>query len=1778
MRRPYRTAWAALALLWLFQPGRQSLFADDWPMWRHDASRGGASEETLPETLHLEWILQLPAPRPAWPPSQEKLQYDTHYEPVLAGKTLFVPSMVRDKVTAHDTNTGEERWRFYADAPVRFAPVHWKEKLYFAADDGYLYCLDATRGSLIWKFRGGPSDRKVIGNNRVVSTWPARGAPVIFDGKIYFGASIWPFMGIFIHALNAESGEVIWTNSGSGSSYIVQQHNSSAFAGVAPQGYLAATEKWLVVSGGRTMPAIFDRRTGEFLHFDVSSRAMGNKGGGGYSVMVGKDIYVNRGTMYRFDTGRFVTNVGAAILTDHALIGLRTRLGQQSLRGYRPSWREVEFKDRKGKTQKRTVAPASWSATLEEPVERLFIKSGPRLYCSAPEGGVLAVDLPRLDRGARVSWKTRIPDEPLGMLSGDGKLFVTTDRGRIYCFGGQPSDVEIPTAETGTLVSRGSGWRFFDAGGDLGADWREADFDDSTWPAGKAQLGYGDDDETTRLSFGDDPKKKPVVCYFRHAFEVDEECAYSELTLGTLVDDGAVVYLNGKEVARHFMPGGEIRHDTLAKSGSDEKTYQAAKVPDELLKPGRNVLAVQVHQIRRDSSDLSFDLELTGKLTMKEHRLVSQGDRWTERVGQILAAKDYREPRQARGYCLVLGLGDGRLVEELARQTGLHVIVVDADERKIDAFRRRMDALGAYGTRIAALAGDPRSLELPPYLAELLISEEPLSVGFGEGEPFVRRIFSVLRPYSGVALLACSEPGYRVFAAAVERAGLDKGSLERSEGFALLRRHDAPTGSGEWTHQYADSANTVVSKDRVVKAPLGLLWFGGPPNDPVLPRHGHGPTPQVAGGRLFIEGRNMIRSVDIYTGRLLWERDLKDVGKFYDYTSHEPGANAIGSNYVSLADSVYVVDGRTCLRLDPASGETIAEFRLPVAVGEEKPPDWGYIGVWKNYLLAGARPRDYTSPLFTRGEISGIKDELLKKSLESFQSLKDFKPVERQKREDDRSYLRAILNRLLAEDDLPARVPEEVRKKAKAADVESELKDYMAELPGRKATSRAALVIKRRLLNLYYKLPKFAAKPAGKSGSQLRIGSKQLVAMDRISGEVLWQFDGDHQIRHNAIAIGGGVVFSIDRMPDVEASFQRRRGRKVEELARLVALDVRTGKTIWETTERVFGTWLGHSGKHDTLIQAGSRWRDRARDEVRRGMVAYRGSTGEVLWEHDLEYSGPCLLLEDRIITQGGSQPGFAFDIRTGRRVMRPHPVSGEPVAWGYTRNYGCSHTIGSPNLLMLRSAAAGYYDLKGDSGTGNLGGFRAGCTPNLIPAGGVLSAPDYTRTCTCAYQNQASLAMVHMPEMEMWTFLHLENDFKAVRRVGLNFGAPGDRRGPDGTLWLDYPSVGGKSPDLPVQFTPAAEGANGGGDEQGDETRYLRYHASKIDSRELAWVAASCLEACGEISIRLLSPGRVDILNEVPDGNPITASNAAVKARVPADVVPQSGTRNRTSLGARSGEGEFRATVKGYEKLASSNLTVEFWTRSDRDIDYVDARGSDKKKKKKSQGFVIDNRALRVRYFVASEDGKKGEAEIRLESEEKIPDDRWIHVAFTYDAPSGQGKLYRDGKLIGSHDGPDDRPLWWDTKVPELIIAQGSGPNSLLDELRISNDALDPSQFLLSRELPADPDAVIGYWRMESPKSSSDPNRGRVYTVRLVFAEIDGLGAGQRDFDVAIQGKTVLRDFDVAREAGGADRVVLKEFEDVFVRDHLRIRLTAKAGRNPILSGVQVIAESGSF
>ena len=168
-------------------------------------------------------------------------------------------------------------------------------------------------------------------------------------------------------------------------------------------------------------------------------------------------------------------------------------------------------------------------------------------------------------------------------------------------------------AEETILVPAGAVWSYLDDGSDAGSSWRAPGFDASGWPQGPAQLGFGDRDEATELNAGS-PAGPFVTAYFRHSFAVPDPGEHGDLTLSLLRDDGAVVYLNGSEVARSNMPLGDIDAFTRASediSGEDEGIFLPFAVSQDVLVAGENVLAVEVHQSTRKIKDCSFDLSLT---------------------------------------------------------------------------------------------------------------------------------------------------------------------------------------------------------------------------------------------------------------------------------------------------------------------------------------------------------------------------------------------------------------------------------------------------------------------------------------------------------------------------------------------------------------------------------------------------------------------------------------------------------------------------------------------------------------------------------------------------------------------------------------------------------------------------------------------------------------------------------------------------------------------------------------------------------------------------------------------------------------------------------------------------------------------------------------------------------------------------------------------------------------------------------------------------------------
>jgi outer membrane protein assembly factor BamB len=104
--------------------------AQDWPQWRHDAARSGATDKPCADRLTLQWTRDFGVPDPAYD-HQYRMCADAANAPIAAGGLVFVPSNTDDSVTACDMDTGEVRWRYVCEAPVRFAPLYREGRVGF---------------------------------------------------------------------------------------------------------------------------------------------------------------------------------------------------------------------------------------------------------------------------------------------------------------------------------------------------------------------------------------------------------------------------------------------------------------------------------------------------------------------------------------------------------------------------------------------------------------------------------------------------------------------------------------------------------------------------------------------------------------------------------------------------------------------------------------------------------------------------------------------------------------------------------------------------------------------------------------------------------------------------------------------------------------------------------------------------------------------------------------------------------------------------------------------------------------------------------------------------------------------------------------------------------------------------------------------------------------------------------------------------------------------------------------------------------------------------------------------------------------------------------------------------------------------------------------------------------------------------------------------------------------------------------------------------------------
>ena len=431
--------------------------AADWPTYQHDYARSGVARESLLAPFTDGWVHRSRhAPRPAWRGEakwdgynkvydlKSRQIFDYAYHPVIADGLLYYGSSADDKIYCLDAATGEQRWTFFTEGPVRLAPTIAEGRVFVGSDDGHAYCLEAKSGTLVWKTQIGPRDYRIPGNSRIISRWPLRTGIVIIDDLAYCAAGMFPSEGVLITAIEADTGKIKW-----------QQKQTDLPA----QGYMLASHTRLYVPAGRNNPVVLNRADGKRIRV-VSGQ------GGTYALLTGDNLVFGPGKtgtlgfvesnqsdqLATFKGNHMIVTPSRSFLqsdTDLSALDrsryldlarkrrpLKSRLGklQDELKKVKAGERQRQILKDAGKLGKQLDEVQSamqecfaWRVPSSQPLS--IVLAGQTLIT----GGHNEVAAYSAKDGSQL-WQARADGEVFGLAVADGRLYASTSKGVIHCF------------------------------------------------------------------------------------------------------------------------------------------------------------------------------------------------------------------------------------------------------------------------------------------------------------------------------------------------------------------------------------------------------------------------------------------------------------------------------------------------------------------------------------------------------------------------------------------------------------------------------------------------------------------------------------------------------------------------------------------------------------------------------------------------------------------------------------------------------------------------------------------------------------------------------------------------------------------------------------------------------------------------------------------------------------------------------------------------------------------------------------------------------------------------------------------------------------------------------------------------------------------------------------------------------------------------------------------------------------------------------------------------
>ncbi|MHC4643509.1 MAG: outer membrane protein assembly factor BamB family protein, partial [Planctomycetota bacterium] len=349
----------------------------------------------------------------------------------------------------------------------------------------------------------------------------------------------------------------------------------------------------------------------------------------------------------------------------------------------------------------------------------------------------------------------------------------------------------------------------------------------------------------------------------------------------------------------------------------------------------------QIHCFRNGVKDKSK--VITAGIDTKPYPRDELTEVYTEAAKHIVRQTDIR-----KGYCLVLGSGEGRLVYELARLTDLKIIGVEKDAKKVAIARKALDKAGLYG-RVVIHQGAFEKLPYTKYFANLIVSDDALITGKLPSSQ--EKVVEIVRPYGGVIALGLptNRPNKSSLKKWIRNTTAGWKMYERKKIIWAVATREKLEGAGEWTHMYAEPGNTACSRDELIKGKMAIQWFGRPGPSEMIDRHHRNVPPLFKDGRLFVPGDCIVFAVDAYNGTILWDAEIPNsrrLGVFLD-----SGSMAVDKQFL------YVAAEDKCLGFDVQTGRRRLTYTMPQFIKDEQ-REWGYIAYSNDILFGSGRRKN----------------------------------------------------------------------------------------------------------------------------------------------------------------------------------------------------------------------------------------------------------------------------------------------------------------------------------------------------------------------------------------------------------------------------------------------------------------------------------------------------------------------------------------------------------------------------------------------------------------------------------------------------------------------------------------------------------------------------------------------------------------------------------------------------------------------------------------------------